>query len=127
MPCTLFFIIHLLVKDSSYSYRSSVICFRNLDSSARRACVYNLAVSDINSHMSGITNQITRLCIFQSAHIHTYISVSCRRMRKGYAEVLIYAHYKPGTICTVGKACPAIYIGVTHKLYCVIRNCTSVV
>ena len=89
--------------------------------------MYNLAVSDINSHMSGITNQIARLCVFQSAYIHAYVSVSSGRMRKGYAEVLIYAHYEPGTIGTVGKACPAIYIRVANKLYRIIRNCTSMV
>lgn len=68
------FLLHL--EYSSDCQNFSVICLRNLDTCLFIGSMDNLSVSDIESHMTGIANQITGLCIFQTVHGITLSPVS---------------------------------------------------
>ncbi len=80
----------------------------------------NLAVSDINSHVSGVAYNITRLGIFKAVYRRAHASVRRRGMRQADTEIIVNAHYETGAVRTVGKAGAAVYIRVTHKLACII-------
>ena len=43
-------------------------------------CMHDLTVACVNSHMTGITDDITGLCVFQTIHRRTHTSVCRRRM-----------------------------------------------
>ena len=76
----------------------------------------DLAVTDIQCHMAGVTDQVTCLCIGKSVNRRTLAAVSRRGMRQTYTEVSIYTHYKSGTVGAVSQAGSAVYIGVTNEL-----------
>ena len=76
----------------------------------------NLTVTDVQCYMTGITDQVSWLCIGKSVNCGTLTAVCRRRMRKAYTEVRIYTHYKSGTVGTVGQAGSAVYIRVTNEL-----------
>lgn len=68
--------------------------------------MHDLTVARVNSHMTGITDDITGLCVFQTIHRRTHTSVCRRRMGQVYAKVLVHAHNKPGTVCTIVRLVP---------------------
>lgn len=55
-------IIHEL-ENSSYTNRASVIYIRKLDTTRRCTCMNNCATTNINSNMTTVTYNISRLCI----------------------------------------------------------------
>ena len=55
----------------------------------------DLAVTDIQCHMAGVTDQVTCLCIGKSVNRGTLAAVSRRGMRQTYTEVSIYTHTNP--------------------------------
>ena len=76
----------------------------------------DLAVTDIQCHMSGVTDQDTCQCIGKSVNRGTLAAVCRRGMRQTYTEVSIYTHYKSGTVSAVGQAGSAVYLRVTNDL-----------
>ena len=76
----------------------------------------DLTITDIQCHMTGVTDQITGLCIGKSVYCGTLAAVCGRGVRQAYTEVRIYTHYKSGTVSTIGQAGAAIYIRVTNEL-----------
>ena len=85
----------------------------------------DLTVTDIQRYMTGVTDQVSCLCISQSVNCCTLAAVCGRGMRKAYTEVRIYTHYKSGTVGTVGQAGSAIYVRITNELQCVVGNCST--
>ena len=83
--------------------------------------MYDLSVAHINSHMSTVTDQISRLCICVG-YFCTCILLFIGSSRKAYTKVGIYTLYKTGAVCTVGKACSAPYIRISDKLCGIIYN-----
>lgn len=59
---TLFFPL----ENSSDRQNGTIVCLTNLDTTLLTCCVNDLAISDIQCHMSGITDQVAGLCILQT-------------------------------------------------------------
>ena len=76
----------------------------------------DLPTANIQAYMTGITDQVSCLCISQSVNCCTLAAICGRGMRKAYTEVRIYTHYKSGTVGTVSQAGSAVYIRVTNEL-----------
>ena len=76
----------------------------------------DLTITDIQCYMTGVTDQVSCLCISQSVNCCTLATVCGRGMRKAYTEVRIYTHYKSGTVGTVSQARSAVYVRVTNEL-----------
>ena len=83
--------------------------------------MYNLSISHINSDMASITDQISRLCL-RIRNTVTIGLLSFRGTIQSYSEVSIHTLYKSGTVCSINRVCPAPYIGISHKLQCVIDH-----
>ena len=66
-----------LLKYSSDCQNLTIIRLGNLNTGLLTGCMNNLTISDINRHMTGITNQIARQCILQSFHCISRTSVCC--------------------------------------------------
>ena len=65
-----------LVENSSDRDRRSVIRIGNLDSGLLRARMHDLAISNVDSHMSAVADDIARLSTAQaSCHLRTDVSV----------------------------------------------------
>ena len=119
-------LILCLVENSSDRDRRSVIRIGNLDSGLLRARMHDLAISNVDSHMSAVADDVAGLCAAQAAvDFCSHTSVCRRGMRKGHTEVLIYAHHETGAVRTVSKARPAIFIGIANELKREFRNRTS--
>ena len=88
--------------------------------------MHDLAVSDVNSHMAAVADDIACLSVAQAAlYLTAHASVSGRGVGKGYAEILIYAHDKSGTVSAVRQARSAVSVRVSHKLKREFRNRAS--
>ena len=80
-------------------------------------CMHNITVTDIQSHMAGITDQVSGQGVGQTVHRIPLLSVRRGRVRQRHAEVSVYAHHEAGTVCTVGQAGTAPFVRISHKLY----------
>ena len=76
----------------------------------------DLSIADIQCYMTGITDQVTGLCIGQSVYCCPLTAVCRRGMREADTKVRIYTHYKSGTIGTVGQTGSTVYIRITDEL-----------
>ena len=81
----------------------------------------DLAITHVNSHVSAIADQISRLCICVG-YFCTCILLLIGGSRKADSEVRIDTLYKSGAVCTIGKACSAPYVRISHKLCSIIYN-----
>ena len=86
----------------------------------------DLTITDIQCYMTGVTDQVSCLCISQSVNCCTLATVCGRGMRKAYTEVRINTHNKSGAVRTIRKTCSTIYIRITDKLTCIACNCLTV-
>ena len=82
--------------------------------------MYYLSVAHVDGYMSdsaaaAVEEQITCLNASQ-INGGAAAGLSCRGTRNADAEVGKYGLGKSGTVCTVGQAGAAPYIGITHKL-----------
>ena len=65
----------LRLEDSPYRKDVTVVCIGNDDTCLARTCVNQLSVSCIDTYMTGVAYDITRLCIFQSPDVVTLTPV----------------------------------------------------
>lgn len=63
------------LEDSPYRKDVTVVCIGNDDTCLARTCVNQLSVSCIDTYMTGVAYDITRLCIFQSSDVVTLTPV----------------------------------------------------
>ena len=89
----------------------------------------NLSASDIESHMVNIISACVKQQIAWLHIIYRNGSSLCRLISGASAcadtEMSEYAHSKTGTVCSICKARPAIYIWIAQKLLCISYNCIS--
>ena len=77
--------------------------------------MYNAASSDIHGHMAGIADQITRLH-FLIWYLPAKSRLFPRRPGNADAEMPVYRLGITGKVCSAGKACTSVYIGIAYKL-----------
>lgn len=88
------------------------------------ACVQQLSAAGVNSHMTGIAYNITRLHIglgYPAAHT----AQRAGGMGQRYTEVRVYRHNESGTIRAIGQAAASPYVSVADKLRAVAYNRAS--
>ena len=118
LPLTVIFvcITALFLEDSPDGENRTVSCAGYDYTCSGCGCVHDLSAARINSHMARIADDIAGLRVFQTVHSRAHTSVRRRRVGQIYAEVLIHAHNKSGTVRTVCQTGAAVHIGITHKL-----------
>ena len=121
--CYIFiFCCTFLLYKTSYRYNCSVCSIiADLDPVLRVRCMNDLAITHVNSHVSAIADQISRLCICVG-YFCTCILLLIGCSRKADSEVRIDTLYKSGAVCTIGKACSAPYVRISYKLCGIIHN-----
>ena len=77
------------LEDSPNCQYLLVIGIRNDDTGLGGRCMNNLTVTDIQRHMTGVTDQVSCLCISQSINCCTLAAVCGRGMRKAQSQFLI--------------------------------------
>ena len=75
----------------------------------------DLAVTDIDCHVTRIADNVSRLCILIADRLST-VPLFIRGTRQRDAKMLIYCHDKIGTISSLGQAGSAQHIRVAQKL-----------
>ena len=78
--------------------------------------MHNLSVADVDSHMAGIADDVSGLCILQAVHPISLGTIRCRGMGQADTEIRIDAHDEAGTVSAVGKAAAAIDIRIADEL-----------
>ena len=120
--CIFIFCCTFLLYKTSYRYNCSVCSIiADLDPVLRVRCMNDLAITHVNSHVSAIADQISRLCICVG-YFCTCILLLIGCSRKADSEVRIDTLYKSGAVCTIGKACSAPYVRISYKLCGIIHN-----
>ena len=113
------------LENSSNRKNCSVICRRSkFNSVSCIACMYNCVIAHINSNMSTVTYDISRLHL-GNAHFTSSASLCGRTVWQSYTKMCIYGHNKTGTIGSVCQARTTVYIRISNKLTCVTCNCRS--
>ena len=80
--------------------------------------MYYGVIATVDSYMTTVAEDITRLCLGK-AYAVSYASHGAGRMGQTHTEVRVYTHNKAGAVCSVGEACAAVYVRITHKLTCI--------
>ena len=109
-------ILHIYeLENSSYADRTSVIYIRELDTARRCTCMNDRAATDINSNVTTVAYNLSRLCIRKTYLVSN--NASCPgRMWKSYAKCCIYTHNETGAVCPVCQTGSTVYIRITDKL-----------
>ena len=87
--------------------------------------MYKLPVTCVDSHMAGITYDVTWLCILNPVHRSAHISVCRGRVRQAHTEIVIDTHNESGTVCAVRQAGSAVYIRISYELHRELHNIGS--
>lgn len=66
---------HFILENSSDCKNLFIICSGNNNSRLGSGCMNNLSISDVHSNMTGIANQIARLCICKTIYSRTLAAV----------------------------------------------------
>ena len=82
----------------------------------------DLSIADVQCHMAGVADQVTRLRLVQTGHSRTLRTIRLGGMRQADTEVRIYTHNEAGTVSTLCQAGTAIHIGIPHKLQRILRH-----
>ena len=94
--CVFIFCCTFLLYKTSYRYNCSVCSIiADLDPVLRVRCMNDLAITHVNSHVSAIADQISRLCICVG-YFCTCILLLIGCSRKADSEVRIDTLYKSG-------------------------------
>ena len=111
----LFCCISLHLPVSADAPDTAVIHIAYLNTAGRRAGMHNLVISYVNTHMSVIADHISRH-LFRIADCSAAPSLCAGSTGKGDSEMGMHRHGKTRTVCPIGQARSAIYIGISHKL-----------
>ncbi len=117
---------NLVTQYSGYTDRGTVKCIGDLDSCLLRTCMYDLSVSNINSHMAdaasaSIEKEISRFCL-RCTDPCTTICLCFRGMWQIYTVFCKNRKCKSGTINSVCQACSTPDIRISNKLCCIGRS-----
>ena len=93
----------LVLEDTPDSQNSLVIRPGNDDAGGAVGRMYDIAVTDIQGHMAGVTDQVSGQGIGQAVHRISLLSVRRGGMRQGHAKCSVYAHHEAGTV-QIGRA-----------------------
>ena len=110
MICQFIFSIFLLPVSSDRP-DTAVIHIADFITTARCACMYNLSVTDINTHMTVIADHIPR----EHLRLADCTSASCQRVGItgcGNTTCRMDQMNKTGTVRSVGQAVSSIYIRI---------------
>ena len=106
---------NMKLHNASYCQDRTVIGIADLDTRTLCGGMHDQPAANIHSHMTVITDQISRLCI---ALVHTGATPSLLIGRTGNAvtEITVDAEGKSGTIRTIRQAGTARHIRIAYVL-----------
>ena len=112
----------LLICDTSYGKNLVVRSVCSADNSACRVrCVYDLAVSHVDAYMTGVADNVARLCIgvrYFSTFIAELTGGSCNVVTKCTIDLID----KSGAVCAICQAVAAIDVRIADVLHCIVNN-----
>ena len=80
--------------------------------------MYYGVVATVNSYVTAVADDVARLCLGKADAVSD-ASHGAGGMGQAHTEVCVYSHNEAGAVCSVGKACAAVYVRITHKLTCI--------
>ena len=83
--------------------------------------MYDFSSSDIHTHMTVITDQVSRLCLI-IRHTRSHTSLLVGGSGERIAKITVNTVCKSGTVRAACQAGPAIYLGIADILAGILGN-----
>ena len=105
----------LQLQNSAHRQNGTIGGCTDLDTGLFVAGVDDFASADVNTDMTVVADQITGLSV-AVGHTGTGTALLGGSTRQIITEILVHTVDKSRTVCAVGKAGTAVYVGVANKL-----------